>query len=139
LNIIIRFSPFQIKSPLVLQAPTQNLQISIQIINISQVMNNAIPSNSGGYNKNTQHSIGPLVMRDTSRDIGDKNIGSSNLHAKMEDNISHFSNDHDQNRQTIELVTYNIYNFSSYFNRSNLHNSPITHIKSYGKLKSCEN
>jgi hypothetical protein len=67
-------------------------------------MNSAIPNNSCGYNKNTQHSIGPLVMRDTSKDIGDKNIGSSNLHTKKEDNISHFSNDHDQNRHTIELL-----------------------------------
>lgn len=77
-SIIIKFAPFQIKFPLVLQAPTQGLQISIQVINISQVINSAIPNNSGGYNKNAQHLVGPLVMRDTSIDIGDKNIGSSN-------------------------------------------------------------
>jgi len=70
------------KSPLVLQAPTQDLQISIQVINNSQVMNSAIPNHSGGYNKNAQHSAGPLLMKDTSRDIGDKNIGKSNLHTK---------------------------------------------------------
>jgi hypothetical protein len=51
-------------------------------------MNSAIPNNSGGYNKNAQHSVGPFVMRHTSRDIGDKSIGSSNLHTKEEDNIS---------------------------------------------------
>jgi hypothetical protein len=39
-------------------------------------MNSAIPNNSGGYNKNAQHSVGPLVMRETSRDIRDKNIES---------------------------------------------------------------
>ncbi len=121
------------KSPLVLQAPIQDLQISIQVINNSQVMNSAILNNSGGYNKNAQHSVGPLVMKDTSRDIGYKNIGSSNLHIKKEDNISYFSSDHDQNRHTIELVTYNVHRLSSsYFNPSNLHSSPITHIKSYG-------
>jgi hypothetical protein len=116
--------------------PTQDLQISIQVINNSQVMNSAIPNNSGGYYKNAQQSIGSLVMRDTSRNIGDKNIGSSNLHIKKEDNISHFSSDHDQNRRTIQLVTYNVHSLSSsYFNPSNLHSSPITHIKSFGKLK----
>jgi hypothetical protein len=45
-------------------------------------MNSAIPNNSGGYNKNAQHLVGPLVMRHTSKDIGDKSIGSNNLHIK---------------------------------------------------------
>jgi hypothetical protein len=103
-------------------------------------MNSAIPNNSGGYNKNAQHLVGPLVMKDTSKEIGDKNIGSSNLHTKKENNISHFSNVPDQNRHTIELVTYNVHSLSSsYFNPSNLHSSPITHIKSYGKLKRHKN
>jgi hypothetical protein len=103
-------------------------------------MNSAIPNNSGGYNKNAQHSVGPLVTRDTSRDIGDKNIESSNLHTKKEDNISHFSNDHAQNRHIIELVTHNVHSLSPFsFNPSNFHSSLITHIKSYGKLKSHQN